>query len=161
MADTRDGIHYRMATAADVETLADLRWQMAAEYHAETVTRDEYIAAYCATVRGELERGSYLAWLAEADGRPVASTVLIWWPMPPNFDELQRSRGYVSSVFTHPDFRRMGLARTLMEMLIAQARRRGISKLLLNSSSMGRPLYLSMGFVVPERGLEIDLAQPQ
>jgi len=45
-----------------------------------------------------------------------------------------------------------------MEMLVAQARELHIGKLLLSSSTMGRPLYLSMGFVVPERGLEIELS---
>jgi ribosomal protein S18 acetylase RimI-like enzyme len=73
-------------------------------------------------------------------------------------EELHRRRGYVSSVYTHPDFRRLGLARTLMETLIAQARELRISKLLLSSSSMGRPLYLSMGFIVSDRGLELALS---
>ena len=44
-----------------------------------------------------------------------------------------------------------------MELLIAEARDLHITKLLLNSSTMGRPLYESMGFVFPERGLEIPL----
>lgn len=147
-----------MATVADVDALAELRWQMAIEHQEENVSREEYIAAYCETVRDELAQGRHLAWLAETDGRqPIACTMLIWWPMPPNLEELRRRRGYVSSVYTHPDFRRLGLARALMEMLIAQARELRVSKLLLSSSGMGRPLYLSMGFVVSDRGLELAL----
>ena len=155
--NVRNDIRYRMATAADVEALAELRWQMASEHEAERISHEDYIAAYCEAVRDELARGRYLAWLAESHGRPIAYTVLIWWPMPPNMEELHRRRGYVSSVYTHPDFRRLGLARTLMETLIAQARELRISKLLLSSSSMGRPLYLSMGFIVSDRGLELAL----
>ena len=155
--NVRNDIRYRMATAADVEALAELRWQMASEHEAERISHEDYIAAYCEAVRDELARGRYLAWLAESNGRPIACTVLIWWPMPPNMEELHRRRGYVSSVYTHPDFRRLGLARTLMETLIAQARELRISKLLLSSSSMGRPLYLSLGFIVSDRGLELTL----
>jgi GNAT superfamily N-acetyltransferase len=158
MAEGKGEIRCRAATAADIEALAELRWQMATEYQEGDFTREEYIAAFCGSVRDELAQGRYQAWLAEADGRPVACTVLIWWPMPPNIEDLHRRRGYVSSVYTHPDYRRLGLARTLMEMLVAQARELHIGKLLLSSSSMGRPLYLSMGFVVPERGLEIELS---
>jgi GNAT superfamily N-acetyltransferase len=158
MADGKGEIRCRAATVADIEALAELRWQMATEYQEGNVTREEYIAAFCESVRDELAQGRYRAWLAEADGQPVACTVLIWWPMPPNVEDLHRRRGYVSSVYTHPDYRRLGLARTLMEMLVAQARALHIGKLLLSSSSMGRPLYLSMGFVVPERGLEIELS---
>lgn len=158
MVDGKSDIHCRVATVADVEALAELRWQMATEYQEGNVTREEYIAAFSESVRDELAQGRYQAWLAEADGQPVACTVLIWWPMPPNVEDLHRRRGYVSSVYTHPDYRRQGLARKLMEMLVAQARELRIGKLLLSSSRMGRPLYLSMGFVVPERGLEIELS---
>ncbi len=157
MAEGKSNIRCRVATVADIEALAELRWQMATEYQEGEVTRADYIAAFCEAVRGELEQGRYQAWLAEADGQPVACTVLIWWPMPPNIEDLHRRRGYVSSVYTHPDYRRLGLARTLMEMLVAQARELHIGKLLLSSSSMGRPLYLSMGFVVSDRGMELAL----
>lgn len=157
MASEDKGIQYRVANRDDIEALAELRWQMAIEHDESNVTREDYIAAYRDAVHDELERGRYVAWLAEVDGQPVACTVLIWWPMPPNLDELQRRRGYVSSVYTHPDFRRLGLARTLMKMLIAHAREIHITKLLLNTSTMGRSLYESLGFVVPERGLEFPL----
>jgi GNAT superfamily N-acetyltransferase len=157
MTDDRADVRCRQATVADVEALAELRWQMSIEYQKGDVSREQYIATYCETVRDPLAQGTYLAWLAEADGAPVACAVLIWWPMPPNIEELHRRRGYVSSVFTHPEYRRLGLARTLMEMLLASARDLGISKVLLNSSTMGRPLYLSMGFVMNDRALELEL----
>lgn len=158
MTDGKGETRCRVATLADIEALAELRWQMSTEYQEGNATREDYIAAYCESVRDDLAQGRYRAWLAEADRQPVACAVLIWWPMPPNIEDLHRRRGYVSSVYTHPDYRRLGLARTLMEMLVAQARELHIGKLLLSSSSMGRPLYLSMGFVVPERGLEIELS---
>jgi len=157
MAESKGAITFRVAMAADIESLADLRWQMSGEYQSDEVTHDEYIAAFREAITDELAQGRYRAWLAEVDGHAVACTALIWWPMPPNLDEMHRRRGYVSSVFTHPDYRRRGLARTLMEMLIAEARELHITKLLLNTSTMGRPLYESMGFIVPERGLEIAL----
>ena len=158
MTDGIGEIRFRVATVADIKALAELRWQMATEYQKGDVTRESYVAAYCDSVRDDLAQGRYQAWLAEADAQPVACTALIWWPMPPNVEDLHRRRGYVSSVYTHPDYRRLGLARRLMEMLVARARELHIGKLLLSSSSMGRPLYLSMGFVVPERGLEIELS---
>jgi GNAT superfamily N-acetyltransferase len=150
-------IAFRMATVNDVEALADLRWQMSTEYQAGSVSRENYVAAYREAIRNELAEGRHVAWLAEADGRAVACTMLIWWPMAPNLEELHRRRGYVSSVYTNPEYRRLGLARTLMEMLIAHARDLHIGKLLLSASSMGRPLYISMGFAVNDRALELAL----
>lgn len=157
MTNERTDIRCRRATVSDVEALAELRWQMSTEHQEGNVSREEYIAAYCETVRDPLAQGTHLGWLAEADGKPVACAMLIWWLMPPNVEELHRRRGYVSSVYTHPEYRRLGLARTLMEMLVASARDLHVSKVLLSASSMGRPLYLSMGFVMNARGLELDL----
>ena len=157
MTSERTDIRCRRATVGDVEALAELRWQMSIERESSNVSHEDYIAAFCKTVGDELARGTYCAWLAETDGTPVACAVLIWWPMPPTVDELHRRRGYVSSVYTRPEYRRLGLARTLMEMLVAAARDLGIRKVLLNSSTMGRQLYLNMGFQMNERVLEIKL----
>lgn len=150
---------YRAATADDVAALAALRWEMECERHPEraaTANHDEYLAAYVAATRGELERGIHRAWLAEADGEPVACALLIWWVMPPNLDDHQRRRGFVSSVYTRPAYRRQGISRQIMTMLIKEARTLRLQRLILWASDMGRPLYESLGFV-SSRGLELNL----
>jgi ribosomal protein S18 acetylase RimI-like enzyme len=152
-------VTYRAATPDDAAALAALRWENQAERHPELQPRDtlaEYTAVYIEQVRDELARGIHRAWLAEADGEVVASVALVWWVMPPNPDEHQRRRGFVTSVYTRPAYRRQGVARQLMTMLIEHARAEGLQRLILWSSEMGRPLYEDLGFT-PSRGLEIDL----
>lgn len=149
-----DTITYRLATVDDVDALADLRWRMETERHPELqADRDAYTAAVHASVRGEIERGAYIGFLAESDGVVIACAILIWWPLLPTLTDFHRTRGYVSSVYTAPAYRRQGVARTLMENLMAHAREMGLSRLMLWASAMGRPLYLDLGFV-PSRGLE-------
>ena len=149
-----DLITYRRATVEDVETLAALRWAMETERHPELqVDRDTYFAAVRASIRGEIERGAHIDFLAESGGEAIACAVLIWWTLLPSLMELHRTRGYVSSVYTKPEYRRRGIARQLMENLMACAREMGMSRLILYASEMGRPLYLDLGFV-PSRGLE-------
>jgi GNAT superfamily N-acetyltransferase len=150
-------ITYRQATAADVRALAALRWQMAVEQHGAGVPLEDYATAYEASLLAGPERGTHQAWLAEADGQVVGCVLLIWWAMPPSFDNFRRKRGYVSSVYTVPEYRRLGLARRLMTLLIDAAREQGIQRLLLNASDMGRPLYESLGFVTPSREMELNL----
>jgi GNAT superfamily N-acetyltransferase len=150
-------ITYRAATAEDVGALAALRWEMEVERHDELLrTREEFLRTAIADTREELAAGRHLAWLAEAKGEPVASVLLIWWAMPPNMHEIHRRRGFVSSVYTTPEYRRRGIARYLMATLIERARSMGIQRLVLWSSDMGRPLYEDLGFI-PCRGLELNL----
>ena len=53
MADGKSEIHCRAATVADIEALAELRWQMATEYQEGNVTREDYIAAFGESVRDD------------------------------------------------------------------------------------------------------------
>jgi GNAT superfamily N-acetyltransferase len=152
-------IQHRMATLDDLEALADLRWQMQVEWHEEAFApgeRERYIATYSTEMRPEMERGRICAWLAEDAGRLVAAVTLIWWVVPPTLDRPRRARGQVSNVFTVPEYRRRGISRELMRLLIAHARTLGIHRLVLWASDMGEPLYLGLGFA-HSHALELSL----
>ncbi|HEU5440218.1 MAG TPA: GNAT family N-acetyltransferase [Ktedonobacterales bacterium] len=154
-------ITYRRATVDDIPGLARLRWEMEVEHKKQQAALEAYAAVFETSVRGPLTAGTQVSWLAEADGdegeaQPVACVTLIWWDMPPNFENAHRRRGFVSSVYTRPEYRRQGISRQLMQMLIAWAREHGLLRLILRASDMGRPLYSELGFA-PSRGMELDL----
>jgi GNAT superfamily N-acetyltransferase len=156
MAQPTDEITYRLATTDDVDALAQKRWQMETERHPD-IQADyaAYLAAARQDIRPEIERGAHIAFLAEVDGKVVGCAILIWWTMLPSLTELHRKRAYVSSVYCDPAWRRRGIARHLMEQLLAQAREMGVQRLVLWASEMGRPLYLDLGFE-PSRALELN-----
>jgi GNAT superfamily N-acetyltransferase len=52
----------------------------------------------------------------------------------------------VVNVYVEPGYRRQGLARRLMADILAWGREQGIERVSLHASSMGRPLYESLGF---------------
>jgi ribosomal protein S18 acetylase RimI-like enzyme len=153
-------ITYRQATTDDLEALATLRFEMEVEQGHEDAGRNvdpqTYAQAYANSTGEEMKGRRNRVWLAEDNGEAVACVLLVWWVLPPKFDNFRRKRGFVSSVFTRPAYRRQGIARHLMEMLIASAREEGIERLILWSSEMGRPLYEQLGFS-GSRGLELNL----
>lgn len=161
-AGTTSGIIYRAATIDDLETLARLRYAMETERHPDRLQADgeaeTYSEMYRVALADGVRSGSHRAWLAEAEGRPVACVLLIIWRMPPDRIQGMRSRGYVSSVYTVPEFRQRGIARQLMTLLLDDARVSGVTRVLLRSSAMGRPLYESLGFAgSPGNALEREL----
>ena len=152
-------ITYHAATAEDAEALALLRYAMELERHPEEASRANWPAyreAHIEATRAQMAAGLFAGWLAEAEDVPVACVVLLWWPMSPNLREPRRRRGLVTNVYTAPAYRKQGIARRLMETLVAHAREQGVSRLILWASDMGRPLYTDLGFA-PSRGLEINL----
>jgi len=149
-------ITYREATPGDIEALAMLRFEMEVERGNAPLDPADYTEAYSASTRDEIEGRRHRAWLALADDQAVACVLLVWWVLPPNFDKFLRKRGFVSSVYTRPSYRRQGIARQLMRLLIAGAREEGVGRLILWSSEMGRPLYEQLGFS-GSRALELNL----
>lgn len=149
---------FREASPADVETLALLRWASELERHAEearAVSREDYVAAYIEQLGPEMESGACHAWIAEDDGVAVACVQLMSWVMPPSLTNLRRRRGFVTSVYTRPDYRRRGISRRLMTMLLEYARSIRTQRLILWASEMGRPLYESLGFT-SSRAMELN-----
>lgn len=75
----------------------------------------------------------------------VAGTVSLDCRLPPN----QPHRGDVCKMMVHPDFRRRGIARALMAAVEAEAVRRGLSLLVLDTRTgdAAQALYASAGFV--------------
>ena len=64
----------------------------------------------------------------------------------PSPDNLSGKCGFVMNIYTHPDYRKQGMGRKMMQTLIDEARSRGIEKLTLEASHAGRKLYASCGF---------------
>ena len=152
-------ITYRKATADDLEALARLRWAMQVERQADhpsdAETWNTYLAAYRDAFADQISHGGFEAWLAEDGLVAVSCVVLLWWRTPPIFDQLVRRRGMVSSVYTLPEYRRRGISRQLMLMLIARAKELHMYRLVLWASEMGRPMYEGLGFE-QSHSMELD-----
>ncbi|MER2121250.1 MAG: GNAT family N-acetyltransferase [Solibacillus sp.] len=55
-------------------------------------------------------------------------------------------RGYILNMYTTPESRGRGLAKHLVERLLAEAKGRNVHHIFLISSPMGKPLYKNIGF---------------
>jgi ribosomal protein S18 acetylase RimI-like enzyme len=56
--------------------------------------------------------------------------------------------GHVFGIVTHPAYRRRGYARAIMSALLDWFDGRGLTRVDLNASADGQPLYRSLGFAV-------------
>jgi len=88
----------------------------------------------------------FFVWIAERDGRPLASAAIQWFDHPPSQINPAGREAYILNVYTDPAARRQGLARQLMERLVEEARAAGTNRVWLRASAEGRPLYESIGF---------------
>src|SRR3954465_3999251 len=75
--------------------------------------------------------------LAECEGRPVATATTI------NYG---RELGWIGMILVHPDVRRRGIARVLMQHSIEILQTAGVKSIKLDATPAGREVYLRMGF---------------
>jgi len=67
-----------------------------------------------------------------------------------------RRYGYIWGVYVEPDWRRRGLARQLTETTLTYLRDLACTRVILNASPSGRPVYESMGFQ-PSNEMRLNL----
>lgn len=101
---------------------------------------------YAAWVRPRIEAGRYVGVLA-VDGDVVvggAGAVLLdWGPTRANpGGQLAR----IVNVFTVAKWRRRGIARALLQVLLQRCEEMGVSEFNLGATEAGRELYRSLGF---------------
>lgn len=137
----------RRATLADLETIAHQRLRMFVDAGlGGEAQMASMIAKFVTWVRPKLSDGTYLGWLVEQDGRPVAGSGLWVMDFPPNIRDEEPRRAYLMNFYVAPEMRRRGLARELLAMAVAEAKARGIKVVTLHASKFGKPLYEQNGF---------------
>lgn len=105
---------------------------------------DDALAFWRDRVQPAVRMGARRVWVARVEGRTVGTVQLIL-DTPPN----QRHRAEIAKLLVHPEARRLGIGRRLMEAAEAAARAEGRSLLTLDTRTGDRaePLYLSMGYI--------------
>ena len=66
-------------------------------------------------------------------------------------------RAHLMNVYVKKEFRRKGLAKKMLELLIEEAKSRKVTEISLDATEKGRPLYESMGFGSNDSAMTIKL----
>jgi GNAT superfamily N-acetyltransferase len=142
------GFTLRRASLADTSTLVAHRRAMFRDLgHRDDAALDSMAAKFQPWLESKMRSGEYLAWLAVTADQQAAAGAGLWlmdWPA--HMVNSSPQRGNILNVFTEPEFRRRGLARRLMETVLAWCQANQIDLVVLHASTDGRPLYESMGF---------------
>lgn len=156
-------ITYRKADIHDIARVATLRLQFLKEvYPQQDPSRDQQLYEQISKYLAEhLPQGDFINWFAENNGEVVASAGIIFYNQPPLYHNLEGKVAYILNVFTLPAWRRQGIARILLNKLIAEAKMRNTGKLSLHASADGRWLYEQLGFVAGNNEMTLQLPRVQ
>jgi len=142
------GYSIREATLADAETIVRHRREMFFDMgHCDAAVLDELVKSFRPWLADKMSKSEYRGWFAIAKDGSIAAGAGLWlmnWP--PGLQTSEPWRGNILNVYTEPEHRRRGLARSLVIAARDWCGTNGVRVVILHSSNEGRALYESLGF---------------
>lgn len=140
---------YRRATVEDLDLLVKTRIEVlrAANGLDDAVDMPEVERQSRDYYRQALASGAHIAYLV-FDGEELAGAGGVsFYRLLPTCHNPTGENAYIMNMYTRPAYRRRGIAYKTLDLLVAAARERGVSRITLEATRMGRPLYEKYGFV--------------
>ena len=138
-------IIYQKLTDDKIDTFIQMRINQLLE---EGATKDvDLVPALKDYYKRHMADGTFVSWIAMDGDRIVGTSGMSFVEKPPYFGCPSGRIGLLSSMFTHPDYRRKGIAKELLSRVIEEARTYGCGTVQITASDMGVLLYSDFGFV--------------
>ena len=143
-------IVYKKMTEEELETFIDIRIrQLTEEYTSEGGKVPENVGLKSALLdyyRKHMSDGTFVSWLAMDGNAIVGTSGMSFVEKPPYFTSPSGKLGLLSSMYTTPNYRRMGIAKELLRRVVEEARAYGCGSVHITASDMGVKLYTAYGF---------------
>lgn len=137
----------RPATKDDATLIADQRRQMFEDAgQLAGGALPELTPNFMAWLVPRLACGEYLGWIVESDGLAMGGAGLWLIPFPPHWMDPEPVRAYLLNFYVAPEMRGQRIAGKLLDLTVAEARRRGVKVVSLHASKFGKPIYERYGF---------------
>ena len=151
-------IIYRLATEADLPTLAALRWAFRTEDEPapDDVDKVNFLAVCLDFLRQGLETSQWVYWVAEANGEIVSHVFVQRARKVPKPSHLYDVYGYVTNVYTQPAFRARGIGSELMQHVVQWAEAEKLDTLIVWPSEKNGRFYQRLGFRADNDVMELE-----
>ena len=143
---------YRIATAKDIDLLMSSRLEMLKVVN--DLPQDyQYDDVIVNESRDYFLNGDHITVLVIDNGEVIGCASMSFMRIMPTFSHPTGKRAHLMNVYTRSEYRRQGIARKMVEILIDETWKRGATEISLDATTMGRPLYESLGFKPTTEGM--------
>ena len=150
-------IRYKKADIRDLHELVRSRLMVlrAANGLDEGAELPEVESESDAYYRRALADGSHVAYLAYDGDVLIGTGGVSFFQVLPTCHNPSGQKAYIMNMYTHPDYRRRGIAYRVLELLTAEAEMRHVDAVTLEATAAGRPLYEAFGFTAMRDEMEL------
>lgn len=139
-------MEYIKTTDIHIELLMGIRLKMLREVNG--LSDDyEYTEELVSNSRRYFLEGDQTSIIVMDNNTAIACASMSYYEVMPTFSHPTGKRAHLMNVYTAKEYRRRGIAKKLVEMLINDARENHATEISLDSTDSGRALYKSLGFI--------------
>ena len=137
-------ITYRRLINSDLDTFIKLRInQLKEEGAEETFDLSPMLHSY---YNKHMEYKTFISWVAIENGEIIGTSGISFVIKPPYYSNPTGKSGLLSSMYVKKEYRRMGIARKLLNKVVNEAKVYGCGVVQITASDMGVFLYTDFGF---------------
>ncbi|MCW6159340.1 MAG: GNAT family N-acetyltransferase [Thermoplasmatales archaeon] len=135
-------------TLDDLDLLVDHRLLMWKEIHPDMADRVEQSREFTSKwIRSKVSEGSLISLIVKnSEGRVVGSGCILIKEDQPRPGSSQMKYPYLLSMYTLPEYRKMGVASSIVKEAIKWSRDKGFDRISLHASDQGKSVYEKLGF---------------
>lgn len=138
-------IVYKRLTEKELDTFIEMRInQLREEGAKEDIDLKPALKDY---YNRHMADSTFVSWIALDGEKIIGTSGMSFVEKPPYFGCPSGKMGLLSSMFTNPNYRRMGIAKELLHRVVEAARKYGCGTIQITASDMGVKLYTDYGFV--------------
>ena len=144
-------IAVKIAQKSDLPEVLAIRMEMLSVVNAGK----SFDAAFVERSRDYFTNGAQTTVLAFDGENAVGCATICYVQVMPTYSHPTGNRAHIMNVYVRDEYRRRGIAREMMEMLLDEAKSRGVSQITLDATESGRPLYQALGFESSDEFMEL------
>lgn len=152
-------LEFRKSTADDIDLLVRTRIEVLRAANGLTNAADmtEVEKQSREYYKKALVDGTQTALLAFDCDQFIGVGGISYYQVMPTYHNPTGRKGYIMNMYTRPEYRRRGIAFHILDMLVQDAREKGIAFISLEATAAGRPLYENYGFSGMKDEMELVL----
>lgn len=148
---------YKRATLDDLEILTETRITVlrAANQLSDEVDMTEVREQSYEYYQEALNNDTHIAYLVFDEDEFVGAGGVSFFRVMPTFHNPSGEKAYIMNMYTKPEYRRQGIAMKTLDLLVSEARKKGVHAISLEATNAGCPLYEKYGFVSMKDEMEL------
>lgn len=151
-------LNFKKAAVSDIDVLTKTRTEVRAanklsdDVDMSLVEKESY-----KYYKNCFEIDKHVSYLVYDGDKLVGCGDVSFYEVMPTYSNPWGTNAYIMNMYTKPEYRRQGIASKTLDLLVQEAKKRGIRKISLEATDMGRPVYTKYGFVGMKDEMEYTL----